>query len=121
MYSQFVKKAKLQDARNEFGTLTGVETYDIPVTLYEFYKQANPIDVEITQKDLTSIKFYSGDLLRDVQNEFDLPDGTFVFASREGDPLLLRDDEVYTAVHGKSKWILKKIADSFDEFIDNII
>ncbi len=121
IYNDFITKVKLQDSRNEFGELDRVEDFDIPIILHDFYKYANPIDVEVTQEDFTSIKFYPASSLLNLQNEYDLPRDTFVFASREGDPILLKGEKVYTAVHGVEKWDPKLLANSFDEFLGMLI
>lgn len=69
MYEDFIKKVKLQDSRNESGTLDRVENYRIPETLHDFYKYVNPIDVEVTQEDFTAIKFYPTTSLNHLQKE----------------------------------------------------
>lgn len=121
MYEDFIKKAISQDSRNAFGTLDEVEEYQLPIMLNDFYKHANPIDVEVTQEDNTAIRFYPASSLKQLQNEYALPKDTFVFASREGDPVLLKDDKVYIAVHGTGEWKFEFIASSFNGFINSII
>jgi hypothetical protein len=121
MYDDFIKKAKLQDSRNEFGKLESVEQYDIPETLHDFYKSANPIDVEVIREDFTAIKFYPVSSLGHLQTEYDLPETNFVFASREGDPIMINNGKIYTAIHGDGDWEVSILSSSFDRFIKSII
>jgi hypothetical protein len=116
-YEAFVEKAKQQDARNQFKLLIHSDQYKFPAALREFYIQANPVDVEIELSDSTSIKFFPAKDLQGIQEEYNLGPDTFVFASREGDPVFLKDDNIYTAVHGTGKWEPMILANSFDEFL----
>jgi hypothetical protein len=121
LYEKFVIKAKQQDERNDFGQLEDSTSNSLPEPVREFYNYANPIDVELRMADLTSIKFYSADSLPALQQEYRMPEEYFVFATREGDPIFIKDGKVYTAVHGTGEWEKELLFNSFNEFLENII
>lgn len=79
-----------------------IRNLKIPKSLIRFYKQANPIDVEVVLDDLTSVKFFPVNALEDLQSEYDLSKDSFVFASREGDPILIKEQKIYTQYMGKT-------------------
>jgi hypothetical protein len=121
LYEKFIMLTQKQDNRNKFGQLGQGDGENIPESLREFYKYANPIDVEVELDDLISIKFFPADYLENLQQEYNIDGGAFVFASKEGDPILLNDGKVYTAVHGTGQWELKYLYDSFERFLSNIV
>lgn len=120
LYQDFKSLAKKQDARNRFENCS-IEGVKIPEELIDFYEQCNPTDVEIVMQDLTSIKFFPIDYLDTLQSEYGFTKDHFVFASREGDPILLKNRKVYTAVHGSGTWVIERIFDSFVDFIKNLV
>lgn len=121
MYITFRKKVKEQDERNEFGTEETVNQVEIPEVLQAFYKQANPLDVEVVQEDLTAIKFYPLASLESLQAEYDFSPEKFIFATHEGDPVYVQGEKVYTEIHGSRDGKPKLIADSFTAYLNEII
>lgn len=121
-YDSFIENIKRQDKRNKFGSTSKLNVDFLPNSLKEFYTQANPEDVEIVLENLTSIKLYPLQHLMDLQNEYKGVGG-FVFATLEGDPIFLRDEKVFKAVHGSGAWSLEEelLSESFDKFIELII
>lgn len=119
-YDKFVENAKQQDDRNQFESLSRVDQFNIPSELWKFYKNANPIDVEIQLEDSTSVKFYSVETLNNIQKEYGMDKDNFIFASREGDPIFLKGEKIYTAVHGEGKWTPKLLSNSFKDFLENL-
>ncbi|WP_121661873.1 SMI1/KNR4 family protein [Metabacillus litoralis] len=121
LYKKFVEKAKQQDERNEFGQLEESTSKSLPEPVREFYNYANPVDVELRMADLTSIKLYSADSLPALQQEYRMPEEFYVVATREGDPIFIKNGKVYTAVHGAGEWDKELLFNSFNEFLENII
>lgn len=117
LYERFVTTLKNKDDRNEFAEKLDTLSVLIPKELQDFYKEVNPIDVEVTLKDLTSVKFFSLKELTDIEKEYNMEQGSYVFASREGDPIIIKNGKVYTATHGSTTWELEHLCDGFDDFI----
>lgn len=99
-YLEFVQKAVLQDKRNLFSTYDG-NLECVPEKLRDFYKNSNPVDVEIN-----FVRFVPASELSSVQAEYAYLSAQFVFATCNGDPIFLHNDCVYTVPHGvkEPKW-----------------
>lgn len=119
-YEIFKEKLKQKDKRNIFGESLEKETLPVPKELQVFYQYVNPIDVEVVLDDLTSVKFFSLNELTEIQEDYKLNGESFVFASREGDPIILKNGKVYTAVHGSTAWELEHLHYSFEEFLQSL-
>jgi len=116
--NEFIDKAKKQDSRNSF------EKYDgnlsaIPEELRSFYKNFNPVDVEVSMKD-TSVRFFPVDKLNVLQNDYKLPNTCFVFASSNGDPIYIEEGKIKSGVFGKEGFIPEVLAESFLQYISMI-
>ncbi len=116
-YTAFIEKATLQDERNCFSTVSEADVQFLPDPLKKFYLEANPVDVEIVLPNFTSIKLLPLHELVEVQEEYQAIEG-FVFATLEGDPVLLKDQKVFIAAHGSDEWIYEPLAESFDLYIE---
>lgn len=118
-YSTFVDNAIEQDKRNKFKKTKKVES--VPNEMLDFYKESDPIDVEVSIKKRI-VAFFAYKNLPKIQKEYELEEG-FVFASCNGEPIYLKDGKVYTCTFGKKGAKETKLANSFDEylgFIDNL-
>lgn len=115
---EFVFKAKKQDKRNIFEKTTK-DVSNIPNVLRVFYREANPVDVEISM-DGNSVKFYPLDELLLLQDDYKLNNDCFIFATCNSDPIFLKEGIVYSCYHGAKGTEKEFVADSFETFLDLI-
>lgn len=120
-YNFFREFAMNNDQRNVFTESVSEKISFLPEGLIEFYSTFNTEDVIVTFSDLTSIKFYSIDDIREIQKEYNLPVNGYVFATYESDPIWIQKGAVYIGVHGANNISEKKISDSMFEFITSIV
>lgn len=66
----FVEAAKKQNDKNLFEKYEGKIDF-IPEILQDFYKEANPLDVEVVMKG-SSIRFYPAEELLNLQHDYEL-------------------------------------------------
>jgi hypothetical protein len=118
-YLDFVEKATKQDQRNQFCEYHGVSDF-IPRSLKDFLLSYNPLDVEIRLNDYSQIKLYPATELEALQYDYTLPDGSFCFATNNGDPIFIMDDKIYTMAHGGGTQY-EHLADNFDEYLETLI
>lgn len=119
-YKDFVLKAIQQDTRNVFSVSNYIPDV-VPESLYEFYKEYNPVDVEIST-EYGSVRFYGVDELEGLYNDYYFyPKRIFIFATCNGDPFFVdkEDNKVYTSL--ESEYRPEKIADSFIIFLENCV
>ncbi len=116
-YIDFIRVAQAEDSRNLFGTCDRVN--NIPSNLVLFFKTSNPIDVEVNYPNIGSVKFYPIEELEDLQHDYELPDGNFVFATCNGDPIFTSNGKVLMTL--PEVFHPEKIADSFEEFLDRYV
>ena len=114
-YNYFRDFAIKQDIRNEFGKASALSTV-IPQQLHPFYASCNPTDVEILF-DGVAVRFIAAECIADIQQDYDIAAGTFVFATCNGDPIFLYDNAVYTCPHGAGKAEWESLSESFDAYI----
>lgn len=119
LYDDFVGAVKRQDVRNIFAEPANVND-SIPVCLKAFYDKYEPLDVEVVLHDLSAIRFYPQQSLDALQNEYHLEPGYYVFATREGDPLVIYGQKVLTCSHGTRNLEFTEVASSFDVFLGKI-
>ena len=118
MYEVFIIKAKIQDKRNIFNTAK-VESCQLPKEVVAFYQIANPLDVEVTILG-NSVRFYQLTDLKQLQKDYFLDNDCFVFATCNSDPIYLKKHKVYTCCHGTKETKAELLANSFDEYLQNI-
>lgn len=111
----FKGKALKQDKRNAFENCSDDVSF-VPVELQEFFKDCNPIDVEITMNG-NAIRFYPLSDLEQLQKDYNLSNGRFVFATCNSDPVFYLEERIYTSCHGNSKTGDEEIAKSFSDFL----
>ena len=115
---EFVDKAIKQDKRNVFEIAT--QGFNIlPGELKDFYRRANPVDVEIRMGG-NSVKFYPLDELSILQDDYKLENDCFIFATCNSDPIFLKEGKVYSCYHGAKESEKEFVADSFETFLDLI-
>lgn len=114
--SKFVNKAIKQDKRNTFGK-GNLHIKQIPDDLQKFYKEIDPINVEVNI-DGNYIHFYPENEILKLQEDYHLDDGRFVFATNNSDPIYLYRGKVYTCYHAENVHIDEFLANSFNEFLD---
>ncbi|MFW6030716.1 MAG: hypothetical protein ACOCRO_10780 [Halanaerobiales bacterium] len=119
-YSKFVDSILKQDSRNRIEKTNRIIS-DLPDQLADFYSLYEPKDVEIVLKDLSAIILYPYKHLDNLQNEYDLKENFFVFATRNGDPIAIYNDNVVTLSHGIKSPDIEVIANSLNTYIDQIM
>ena len=94
-----------QDNRNKFGKSDKISKI-VPKSLELFYREYNPIDVEV-DIDGVAVRFYPVDELEQLQKNYTIP-SAFIFASCNSDPIFISKNKVYTCPHGVAnpKWEL---------------
>lgn len=112
---EFKREAVKQDERNVFESCSE-DTSFVPTELQDFFKNSNPVDVEITMNG-NAIRFYPLSDLLQLQKDYDLADGRFVFATCNSDPIFVLENKVYTRCHGNSKSSDEEMASSFIDFL----
>lgn len=117
IYQDFISAAVTEDGRNKFGECDTLG--NIPSPLRTFYTHCNPIDVEIYYPGIGVVKFCPAKDLASLCIDYSLGNNTFIFATCNGDPLFLMNDEVYITLHGK--FYPEKVASSFEDFINTYI
>lgn len=114
----FVLRAIEQDNRNIF--IKNNRIIDcIPAGLIEFYKEADPVNVEVSM-DGNPVRFYPVDDLTDLQDDYDLSGDRFVFATCNGDPIYYLNGRIYTCYHGASEIKDELMASDMCSFFDLI-
>lgn len=115
----FVKKALLQDSRNHFNKCDKKIDF-IPKELKYFYSEYNPLDVEVVM-NRNIVRFFSLEELPQIQQEYMIGHGKFVFASCNGDPIYLNGNGcVCLQCHGAENGVEEKMAIDFDTFLELI-
>lgn len=118
MFSDFVKKAIKQDPRNRFESFAGDLAF-IPEVLQAFYKEYNPVDVEVKIND-AYVRFFPVGELQNLQEEYGLGKECFVFASCNGEPIYLKENIVYTCLFGKKGIIEEVVSESLKYYLAKI-
>lgn len=85
--------------RNCFSPYDGPVDF-IPDAFQAFYRDTDPIDVEIRSGAYGSVRFFPAAELQQQQEAYEVTPEMFVFASVNGDPIFLSDGVVYTYAHG---------------------
>ncbi len=111
-YSEFARKAVLQDERNVFSAYEG-SLEEIPDVLKTFYKENNPSDVEIN-----AVRFFPAEELSGLQEEYSYLKAQFVFATCNGDPVFMHDGNIYTCPHGAEAPEWEPLAADFKGYLD---
>ena len=97
-FSSFALKAIELNRQNKFEKCN--ENINIvPDDFKEFYRNYNPVDVEI-EIDNAIVRFYPVINLSELQVEFSYINAQFIFASCNGDPIFYEAGKIYTCPHG---------------------
>lgn len=117
IYDDFVQKAMHYDKRNIFiKSMISEFTQEIP----RIYKYYDPLDVEVAYKN-SALTFVSYVDLGKMLQRYSYLNADCVFAISNGDPFFLRKGSVYTCAHGDRNAVPEKLADSFDDFLEQIL
>jgi len=117
IFEKFKEFAENHDKKNKFGSFDLADEFPIiSEQLKDFYKDYNPLDVEIDLGKNGVLRFFSGDELMNIQQEYDL-DSYLVFAELEGDPVVIKDGSIYISVHGTGQFDFEMINDDFVSFL----
>lgn len=119
MFKRFVQTAVTQDDRNRFTEYAG-NLEGIPSVLHTFYQKYNPEDVEIIY-GADVIHFIPAQKLMQVKQEYPYLDTDIIIATINGDPVFMKRQKVYTCPHGTKQPKIEKMADSFEELIEELI
>lgn len=114
-FNKFVEKAKEFDNRNSFGKVLNVSI--LPIELQDFYAHYNPVDVEVPYRGMP-MQFVSMDDLSSVQSEYRLPNGAFIFATINGDPIFILDGKIFCSL--AEKYQPEELAETFEAFINSL-
>lgn len=115
-YYKFVRCATEEDDFNIFLFCEDKDVSGLPESLTSFYGKYNPIDVDVTFPEIGTVKFYPVEELQDLQKDYLLPHGCFVFATCNGDPIFVSDGKVMTTL--PKVYRPKVLATDFDEFLN---
>lgn len=118
-FSLFVKKAIIQDNQNKFSPFDG-PLDNIPEEFLPFYKDFNPVDVEISFEG-NAIHFFPAEQLSSLQEEYSYLSAQFIFASCNGDPVFWDHGSIYTSTHGTETSDWEQIADDLDAYFSSIL
>lgn len=114
-FTYFVRKAISYDNRNAFSQYSGDLT-GIPEQMKSFYKENNPVDVEVN-----FIRFYAVEELSELQDEYSYLNAQFVFATCNGDPIFYHEGKIYTSPHGVDKPEWELIGENVETFFKSIV
>lgn len=114
-FLEFAEKAILYDKRNLFSKYEG-KLDCIPDEMKNFYKESNPVDVEIN-----SVRFIQANELYAIQSEYSYLNAQFVFATCNGDPIFLHDGCVYTAPHGVKTPIWELLSKNIETYLFSLL
>ena len=115
---EFISKAVKQDKRNIFEKFEGNIDF-IPNELRSFFREADPVDVEI-HIDGNPIKMYSVNEIMELQKDYELEAGSFVFATCNADPIFIFKQSIYTYPHGITNPQKELFAEDFNSFMEMI-
>lgn len=115
-YSKFIDMLREQDSRNIIEK-SNAKVSDIPIELVDFYSEYNTIDVEVVLENLSSVKLYPYSYLHILQNEYQLGEEYFVFATKNSDPIAIANEGVVTFAHGSNSREIEVLARTFNEYI----
>jgi hypothetical protein len=101
-YVKFVDFAVSQDKRNRFEKYGG-DLSRVPESLRPFYRDYNPIDVELDLEGIgDGVRFCPAGDIDNLQREYAYLNTEFVFATCNGDPVFFHEGHLYTCPHGIS-------------------
>lgn len=117
-YITFFEKLQKMDSRVQFtkaDKYLRCEGLEIP----EFYQMVDPVHVEFEFHDgIIRLEPFEG--LKMLNEEYQYVVADCVFATCNGDPIYIRDGEIYTCVHGSKRIVEEKIAASVKEMFGQV-
>ena len=118
-YLEFLKKAKELDSRNTFEKYSG-NLDMVPDSIKDFYKEANPVDVELTY-DGCPIKLCSIQEQEQLKGEYPEISDKFIVATCNGDPFFIEDGKIYVYPHGCGSVEPELLFEDFSSFIKSLV
>lgn len=119
LYKDFVDKITTQDDRNVFMEYTG-DLSGCADSVREFYRHFNPVDVEF-EYNSAAIRMIPADELDEMAELYGYLQADMIFAECNSDPIFIKDQVVFTCIHGMTAPRFEKLADSFDEYLGAIV
>lgn len=118
-YLEFLKKAKELDSRNTFEKYSG-NLDMLPDSIKDFYKEANPIDVELMYNGCP-IKLCSVQDQEGLKEEYPEISDKFIVATCNGDPFFIEDGKIYVSPHGCGSVETELLFEDFLSFVEALI
>ena len=118
LYDDFVKKIVSKDKRNIFikNNIIDKKYINIP----EIYQYYNPLDVEF-KFNSSIIRLVPISEFEDIQKEYSYVKADYIFGFSNGDPIFVKNQKVYTCLHGSKSVVYEELASSFENFIREVI
>lgn len=117
-YHSFFERLKTEDPRIEYREVhneSGYKKMKVP----QFYKIINPVNVEFEFNDgIIRLEPFEG--LPVLKEQYDYVGADCVFATCNGDPIYVKNEKVYTCIHGAKCVIEEKIAESVDSLFETV-
>jgi hypothetical protein len=115
IYDEFVDKLSQLDDSNCF---VKSEVKNNPYN--KFYDLYDPRGVEF-EYNSCNIFMIPYEKISIVTKEYDIIKADYVFAISDGDPYFVKNKKVYTCCHGTKNPDLEFVANSFEDFMRNIV
>jgi len=96
-FEKIVAIAIEQDSRNNFEKYNG-SLGVVPDEFKSFYRDHNPVDVEIASAD-GDVRLCPAEELAALQSEYEYLNAQFVFATTNGDPISFHEGQVFICPH----------------------
>lgn len=117
-YYSFFEKLQKADSRIKF-TRNDNTMLCKEIKIPKFYQFLNPINVEFEFNDGV-IKLEPFENLRTLNEEYQYVTADCIFATCNGDPIYIRDEKIFTCVHGSKYTVEEKLAESVDELFEQV-
>lgn len=117
-YLAFFEKLKMEDARIEYREVHNVLEYG-NLKIPQFYEEIDPVNVEFELNDgIVRLEPFGGLPILNEHHGYVKAD--CVFASCNGDPIYVKNNKVYSCIHGSKRIIEEEIAESVDALFEMV-
>lgn len=89
------------------------------IKIPEFYQIVNPINIEFEFNDGV-VKLEPLESLMTLNEKYHYIKADCVFATCNGDPIYIRDGQIYTCAHGSKRVVEEKMAESVEELFEQV-
>ncbi len=118
IYDDFVSTLIKNDSRNVFKKVR--DNNKVSQAMPALYSLYDPVDVEFKYNHgITRMTSLSE--MNELQSIYNYVDADCIFADCNGDPIYMKNGQVYTTLHGSDGSKAEKLASSFEEFIKQVI